>query len=576
MKPLSRFLPVLVVGLVSFYLIAAAWPPSDPPGKFHIYEFSKLPVMEDGRVKPLDTVARLALMQISKRQTFSIEPWDPNKAPGASMPAIRWLLDACTKKADKFEVFRIEDDNLLAALGLKRKPGFLRFNLEELKPKFQAIVPIAAKNENRKPADMDAFTRNVVRLVDQVLFYVKLQYLSQPKLLVIPPLAPGEEWRSVREAAETDENNPALAAYSAMLNAYVDDKPTEFNRALADYEALLADKLPDATHKAAFEVFFNNLAPFYHCSVLYGIMLGVTCISWAVYTRPLNRVAFWIGVSTFVLQSFAILTRMYLQDRPPITNLYSTAIFIGWACLLMCLIIEVMFKMTIGNLVAAVIGFVTTFIAHNLATDGDTMHPMRAVLDTNFWLATHVVIINSGYGATFVAGAVGVVFVLAGVFTRALTDDLMKPLTQIIYGTTCFATLLSFTGTVLGGLWGDYSWGRFWGWDPKENGALLIVLWNALVLHARWGGLVKQRGLAVLASFGLIPVAWSWFGVNMLGIGLHSYGLLEDSSGPFWLSTFVLLVLALVAIGCIPIKYWRSFGGPGSGRGPSPKLAMAR
>ena len=62
------------------------------------------------------------------------------------------------------------------------------------------------------------------------------------------------------------------------------------------------------------------------------------------------------------------------------------------------------------------------------------------------------------------------------------------------YGVVCFATLLSFTGTVLGGIWADQSWGRFWGWDPKENGALLIVIWNALILHARWGGLVKAAG----------------------------------------------------------------------------------
>ena len=93
----------------------------------------------------------------------------------------------------------------------------------------------------------------------------------------------------------------------------------------------------------------------------------------------------------------------------------------------------------------------------------------------------------------------------------------------MVYGIVCFATLFSFVGTVLGGIWADQSWGRFWGWDPKENGALIIVLWNALILHARWGGLVRQRGLICLAIFGNIVTSWSWFGTNMLGIGLHSY-----------------------------------------------------
>ena len=126
----------------------------------------------------------------------------------------------------------------------------------------------------------------------------------------------------------------------------------------------------------------------------------------------------------------------------------------------------------------------------------------------------------------------------------------------MIYGIVCFAIFFSFVGTVLGGLWADDSWGRFWGWDPKENGALIIVLWNALVLHARWDGMVKERGLAVLAVGGNIVTSWSWFGVNELGVGLHSYGFTEG----------VLLALGLIlasqlffiGIGLLPPRYWLS------------------
>ena len=126
----------------------------------------------------------------------------------------------------------------------------------------------------------------------------------------------------------------------------------------------------------------------------------------------------------------------------------------------------------------------------------------------------------------------------------------------MVYGTVCFAILFSFVGTVLGGLWADDSWGRFWGWDPKENGALIIVLWNALVLHALWGRLVRQRGLAVLAIAGNIVTAWSWFGVNELGVGLHSYGFTEGVL--FVLGLFVLSQLILMAVGMLPKSLWRS------------------
>jgi hypothetical protein len=126
----------------------------------------------------------------------------------------------------------------------------------------------------------------------------------------------------------------------------------------------------------------------------------------------------------------------------------------------------------------------------------------------------------------------------------------------MIYGTVCFAMFFSFVGTVLGGLWADDSWGRFWGWDPKENGALLIVLWNAIILHARWGGLVRQRGFMVMAIFGNVVTSWSWFGVNMLGIGLHSYGFM-DSAFP-WLIAFGASQIAFMMIGVLPPGLWKS------------------
>jgi cytochrome c biogenesis factor len=123
------------------------------------------------------------------------------------------------------------------------------------------------------------------------------------------------------------------------------------------------------------------------------------------------------------------------------------------------------------------------------------------------------------------------------------------------YGVVCFALFFSFIGTVLGGIWADQSWGRFWGWDPKENGALLIVLWNAIILHARWGGYARDRGIMAMAIFGNVITALSWFGVNMLGVGLHSYGFMDKA---FWaLAAFCGSQLALMALALAPRQFWR-------------------
>ena len=167
--------------------------------------------------------------------------------------------------------------------------------------------------------------------------------------------------------------------------------------------------------------------------------------------------------------------RMVLQGRPPVTNLYSSAIFIGFGAAVLGLLLEAFWRNSIGVAVSAIMGFITLIIAHHLSLSGDTMEMMRAVLDTNFWLATHVVVVTLGYASTFVAGLLAIIYIIKGVFTRSLTPEMSKSIVRMIYGIICFTLRrwLQFCRcTVLGGIWADQSWGRFWGWDPKENGAV--------------------------------------------------------------------------------------------------------
>jgi ABC-type transport system involved in cytochrome c biogenesis permease subunit len=206
-----------------------------------------------------------------------------------------------------------------------------------------------------------------------------------------------------------------------------------------------------------------------------------------------------------------------------------------------------------------------------------------------------VVVITLGYASTFFAGLLAILYIFLGLFTPLLTQklnsaqtpgaaaaagarsappiELGKALSKMVYGVVCFATLFSFVGTVLGGIWADQSWGRFWGWDPKENGALLIVIWNAILLHARWGGLVRDRGIMNLAVFGNIVTSFSWFGVNMLGIGLHSYGFMDEAFK--WLMIFMGSQLAIIALGLLPLHLWRSFRGRNTSPPPPNDLQPA-
>ncbi len=394
--------------------------------------------------------------------------------------------------------------------------------------------------------------------------------------LIIPPAKAGgtrEDWQrsgtALMDIARGGTTPYALQSYAKMSGAYRSGDIAGFNSAVSDYRATLAGPFAPELKKSASERRFNQYEPFYKAMVVYIAALLCALIFWV---RPkawetVRRCAVWLVALALLVHTSGLIFRMVLEGRPPVTNLYSSAIFIGWGACILGLVLERFWRNGVGVVVSSVVGFITLIIAHHLSLTGDTMEMMRAVLDTNFWLATHVVVVTLGYASTFVAGFLAIIYILRGFFTSGLDQPTAKSLVKMIYGIVCFATLFSFVGTVLGGIWADQSWGRFWGWDVKENGALIIVLWNALMLHARWGGMVRERGFVNMAIVGNIVTSWSWFGVNMLGIGLHSYGFMDAAF--YWLVSFVALNLALIGLGVMPVRMWRSF------RGTSPAVPAA-
>ncbi len=579
--------PAGVVLLAVGYLLSHVRPPMSPEG-LDLHEFGKLPVQHDGRYKPLDTLARNSLMIISKRQTF-----EDGKEENQS--AIRWLLDVFTRKGREHQVFRIENEEVLGLLDLEPRKGF-RYSYNEFRAKIRKIDEQAGRAKSLEQSHRGAFHIKVMELDSQVDLYEQLEEMrigmipherfpnqwvpygivaghAEERVLerfqaLFPNLDPSkldrdqeeklrarllEELRSAR-----GEISPIAVAIGDVLDAYKVNNAERFNDAVEDYRVSMQEA-GVGLGRSDFEAVFNRLSLFYYCAALCVIAVALNCIGWFEWASVLRSAAFWLLAVTAVAFFFGLVSRMYLMERPFvfITNLYGTAVFIGFTCVLLGLILELIYPLGIGNLVGGVIGFVALIIAHHLSTDGDTLAQLQAVLDTNLWLATHVTTINFGYAATFVAGLLGIIYLVITAATRSDDNPVGVIVARVLYGVVCFATLLSFTGTVLGGIWADQSWGRFWGWDPKENGALLIVLWNALILHARWGGMIKRRGMAVLAAAGTMITAWSWFGTNLLGVGLHAYGFMSGTA--VWLGRFWVTMLVFTAFGMIPTSVWRNW-----------------
>ena len=420
--------------------------------------------------------------------------------------------------------------------------------------------PLESKEkQNMDPARFALTLRELLSLEKTVLkeriSYIRENQKLDPSALFATQYA---EAIKVREGVD-----PVILQYEDLAFAYRDQNFSEFNRLVNELYDLTTKRAGSTASTLSFEKTFNGFEPFYRSAIAYVVIFIVAALSWLLpaFKRDskgigtLRNSAYYLTIIVLICHTFGLAARMWIEGRPPVTNLYSSALFIGWASVLLCLGTEKYIRLGIASAMGALIGFSSLVIAHSLSLDsslnptGDTMEMMRAVLDSNFWLATHVVIITIGYSTTFLAGFLGIAYIFfhigCSIFNKP-ESKMKKTLDSMIYGITCFSLLFSLVGTILGGIWADQSWGRFWGWDAKENGALLIVIWNALLLHARFSGIAKTRGLACIAIFGNIVTAWSWFGTNMLGVGLHSYGFMDKAFD--YLMMFIISQLIIIGL----------------------------
>lgn len=301
------------------------------------------------------------------------------------------------------------------------------------------------------------------------------------------------------------------------------------------------------------EVFYFKRDLFLNALILFIIGTISALAMWGLSQSSLAKVFYWLTMSTTVVALLlcvvAITMRCIIMQRAPVGNLYDTVIFIGTTGVILSLLIEGISRNRFSLGIAPVLGTALIILArrYEVGDAGDHLDPLVAVLDSNFWLTTHVLTITLGYTAGLLAAMLSCGYILMrGLNLDGENKELRRSLTKIVYGCICLTVFLSLVGTVLGGIWANYSWGRFWGWDPKENGALMIVLWTLAILHARIGGIIKEWGLHLASIFTACVVAFSWWHVNFLGVGLHNYGF-TAGKGTIWV--FYLVMLAFLLFG---------------------------
>lgn len=612
---LKRILLVLILTLGSLFSVGhtqemitlTGQEVSGVSGK-HLEAFRRLPILHEGRVKPLETYARNVLLRFSGSCSFK-KTSTINGRP-VREPAIAWLarvLFLPTSTRDD-AIFLINNPEIPMALGVMPLKS-RRYTFATLQPGLNKLLELVGAAQRIPEKQRSIVEKEVIRVYANLVLFGQLTHslsfafpdedfmltdtevletLNLPStgpytylqmatrlhqlqgmieenrdkdpntwslkekqifdilrnvyqwqifnqelpMALIPVGGRGQEawvslWDAVVHLWEVSAVQEELLLLGKMRAQYTLSEGLAFDlsaKALAQSMIPRMTPLQQAAAKRIpLEVLYHRLAGFTWAKLFYALSCSVFLVFLLKPFKGGRVVGLFLLVLGFVPQTVALIMRMSIMHRPPVTNLYETFIFVGWISVLCGFILEWVNKRWLGIIVGAISGLSFLMIAGKFSAEGDTMRMMVAVLDSNFWLSTHVITITIGYAGCCVAGILGHIYIVQAIF-RSTDKPLLEGTYRNLWGALCFGLMATFLGTILGGIWADQSWGRFWGWDPKENGALMIVLWTALILHARMGRMLSPLGVALMSVLGILVVAWAWFGVNLLSVGLHSYG----------------------------------------------------
>jgi cytochrome c-type biogenesis protein CcsB len=500
-----------------------------------------LPVQDAGRVKPFETFARESLQLIHGKSKFE-------KRPAAEVVFTWLLIPDHWLTTPLIEVRHAGLKEALKITSTERhfSPESL-FTNERIPLIFQELQTLRARQEKLNP-----YYQAVQRLENQLGLF---QAIRTGTAISFVPNPESDKWIPVNELS-----GDLQQAFMKVSKGFVDSvaasqgaasvPSADFIAAVQEFKEKARANAPEKyadEKKIDWEIHLNKFHPFKWAWISY--LLGVI-VFWMMTVGVLKRGTragwFFLGLG-FFLHTYGMCVRTYLSGRPPVTNMYETVVWVPWGSVLFGFILERLQKNRVVLNAASIIAVFCLILTDLAPTVLDaSIQPLEPVLRSTFWLSTHVLIITISYAAFFLA------FGLGDLLLYYYLKDEKKYAKQIASGTMAIyrsiqigVVLLAF-GIILGGIWADYSWGRFWGWDPKETWALIALLGYVALLHGRLVGWIKNFELAAgsIVSFALVIMAW--YGVNfVLGAGLHSYGF--GAGGVEYVTVFVLLHLMYVA-----------------------------
>ena len=455
---------------------------------------------------------------------------------------------------DKTEFILIRDFVLKKALNLDpNKTLFSPKALFQNKTFVQEAEELRVRRENKEP--LDDYFKSVQKLENRLLFYKAFQRGDIPAWI---PAGDGSSWRSFSESKEEQELfQEIIKTYVSAVSAQEKSPPSarqkkrELEKSVEAFKQKLMEKYPEYEKhlsKVSVELHYNFLNPFRLAWVFYLLGLLFLFLNFLFHKKYLFYGSLAVLALAFCTQGYGMALRSFIMSRPPVTNMYETVVWVPWVSVILGTFLWWRHKAFFVFVCSCVVALFCLLLVDSAPTllDG-RLDPLEAVLRSNFWLITHVLVITMSYAAFFLAFAMGDVLLFLFLKNKKTGVERDKLLLYTRCIDRCLQTgvVLLAGGTILGGIWADYSWGRFWGWDPKETWALISLLAYLALLHGRLVGWIKEFGLAVGSVLVFFLIVMAWYGVNyVLGQGLHSYGF--GSGGVEYVSGFALLHLIYV------------------------------
>jgi ABC-type transport system involved in cytochrome c biogenesis permease subunit len=510
-----------------------------------------LAIQDGGRLKPFDTFARETARRVAGAKPFGFE-----KVRG--LDPVDWIVammaDPARWRREPF--IRVTHAGLRDAAGLEHAKD--RYTYEELvgHPGLQAAIDkVHSKLRADREAKLDPIEREISTLADSLGILDGIFTMNGVR--VVPhPQDPKGTWFSLRDLDEADSGpvGTARTLRDALLVFSKDGDHGQAQNAATALGKRLASLSPDhypAARDLKTEVHYNTFKPFRTAWLLYlGSFLALLA-ALNLKGTVLSRAGYTMMAGGFAVHAYGMYLRMMISGRPPVTNMYESVIWVAWGVVLFALVFEAIYKAGYFAVCASACAVVSLILADNVPILDGSIDPLVPVLRDNMWLTIHVLTIALAYSAWFLAMAIGHLN-LALYFFSPGKKALLSTLSLFLYRCLQVGVLLGAAGTLLGGWWASYSWGRFWGWDAKETSIFVALVFYLAILHGRMVGMLRDFGTAVGAVLGFLGVLWAWYGVNfVLGVGLHSYGF--GSGGYWYVGGFVLAELLIV--GAAMVRY---------------------